>query len=330
MSQKFQSLFVVMLSLILMRPLAAEEVKSPPSPYSLAQGIQKLQQDLASCEHNLMQSEKMQHQLRAKIAHTLPALLRYVRRNSLEFMTRPQHQHKAAKERGLIGSINTHLFQRFANEQLNYSENAALYTMTRNALNIKKDVTSQLVTLHKEYIQAQKDKIKALERTEKEKINNKKLSVDELINESLIARGQKPLLSTSEDGLAIVRLTLPLQGKIVGLYDVHTRYSTHGRGVVFEGKKGGVIVAPMHGVVKYIGKFQGHDPIAILNHGDLTTIVIIGAESFSVQPGQSIYMGQSIGKLPGYGANAPRLYMELRHKGKYIDPTPFFSDNGSN
>ncbi|MEB3702845.1 M23 family metallopeptidase [Candidatus Bealeia paramacronuclearis] len=319
---------ILILATLISPSLFAEDV--PENPYVLAQEVQKLEAEIVALEASLKDSEKNQAQLREEISHALPLLIRYARRNPLEFMVRPQEHKNVAKERALIGSLSTKLSRLFTNEKLNFSENSTIRNDILRHLQIKKEALSELVMLHQEYTLAQKEKIAALEKQEHEKITGKKLSVNELLNESQISRGKKPILPASESALPILRLDPPITGKIVGLYDEQMDYSPHSKGIVFEGKKGGLIMAPAHGVVKYVGKFREHDPIAIIDHGEKTTTILIGAESFSVQPGQSIYMGQTLGKLPGYGANAPRLYMEFRHSGKYIDPMPFFSDNASN
>jgi len=314
---------------LLASPLHAEDTPQQ-TPYMVYQEVQSLNAEIQTLEKTIADSEAREKNLKEEVANAFPLLVRTARRNPLEILARPRSQHEIARERALISSVTHHLseLKRIASQDV--TEQKIIQDDNLKNLTIKKEALAEIIALHRAQIEEEKARLAELERAEQTRLSQKKMSVNELLNESQTARGKKPILPASHEGLPILRLDTPIRGKIVGLYDYQKKYSKNSKGVVFESDKGAPIVAPAHGVVKYVGKFAEHDPIIILDHGEKTTTILIGAESVSVQPGQSIYMGQTLGKLPGYGATAPRLYMEFRNKGKYIDPTPFFSDNEQN
>ncbi len=300
------------------------------SPHQIYQEIRKLHAEIQMLEESIAHSHAREKELKQSISETLPLLIRYARRNPLELLARPRAQHEIARERALVASVSHHLNELNQMTRHNTAEQKLIHEDDLKTLAKKKTELAALTTQQRTRQEDEQKRLIELEQLEKKRLFQKKLSVNELLNESREALGKKPILPDSAKDLPILRLETPVQGKIVGLYDIQKKYSPHSKGVVFEGTKGGLIVAPAHGVVKYVGKFRDHDPIIILNHGEKTTTILIGAETVSVQPEQSVYMGQTLGKFPGYGTSAPRLYMEFRNEGKYIDPTPFFSDNAVN
>lgn len=94
--------------------------------------------------------------------------------------------------------------------------------------------------------------------------------------------------------------------------------------------------APADGWVIYAGPFRSYGNILILNMGEDYRYVLSGMESLNVRVGQFVLTGEPIGRMGitqvasatalDLSTTQPVLYIELRHDGEPIDPTPWWHD----
>lgn len=105
-------------------------------------------------------------------------------------------------------------------------------------------------------------------------------------------------------------------------------YPGNGKGIFLKGEKGTGVVAPASGIVKYVGSMGKHSSVVIVDHRQHLKTIFIGLDKNSVRTGQNVYSGQRFATLPSYGEAVQSYFMELRFKGKPIDPLPFLKRRG--
>ena len=81
------------------------------------------------------------------------------------------------------------------------------------------------------------------------------------------------------------------------------------------------VIAPYAGRVEFAGPFKGYGRVVILNMDDDYFLLLTGLEQIFVDARESVLRGEPIGVMPAGGSD---LYLELRHKGRTIDPAPWF------
>jgi murein DD-endopeptidase MepM/ murein hydrolase activator NlpD len=83
------------------------------------------------------------------------------------------------------------------------------------------------------------------------------------------------------------------------------------------------VVAPAHGVIRYLGEQDGYGLLMILDHGAgfVTVLGPFDAQHTYVQPGQVVSRGDGLG-LTGAPVETgqPYLHIELRRDNKAVDP----------
>jgi septal ring factor EnvC (AmiA/AmiB activator) len=97
------------------------------------------------------------------------------------------------------------------------------------------------------------------------------------------------------------------------------------QGIRISTRPGALVVAPAGGVVRFVGPFRNYGNMVIIEHDKDFHSLISGLSRIDLTVGRKISAGEPVGSLPGSGAEDPsRLYYELRHKGKPVDPAAKF------
>ncbi len=121
---------------------------------------------------------------------------------------------------------------------------------------------------------------------------------------------------------------LPVTGYIAVGFGQRDEIGAKSEGVRIEARPKAIIVAPMGGVVRYVGYFKNYGNIVIIEHKGGYHSLIGGFESIETAIQRQVKSGEPIGKLPSkssYGAS-PSLYYELRYNGQSVDPSVKFSE----
>jgi septal ring factor EnvC (AmiA/AmiB activator) len=110
------------------------------------------------------------------------------------------------------------------------------------------------------------------------------------------------------------RLSLPVRGNIIP--------EKRGRGIIIEAPKDSPIKAVFSGRVIYSGWFEGYGNIVILDHGDKYYTVSCHASRVLKRLNDRVTKGEVIAIVGDTGSiRGPRLYFEIRYKGKPQDPS---------
>lgn len=114
---------------------------------------------------------------------------------------------------------------------------------------------------------------------------------------------------------------LPLSGIIKIHYNEPDAFGAPSQGLTIEGRPSSLIVSPMDGIIRFTGTFKNYGRIIIIEHENNFHSLIAGFEKIDTVVGRKVMSGEPLGRLeePG-GGTRPRLYFELRHNGKPINP----------
>ena len=143
------------------------------------------------------------------------------------------------------------------------------------------------------------------------------LLIDPLAPELSVARGLD-----RDVGFRLARL--PVEGAIVRGY-VANAEDLLGRGLTIAGAPGRPVVAPSAGRVAFSGSFKRYGRLLIIDHGGEYHTLIAGLAELHAREGEIVEAGQIVGRLAKGGNTNPRLYLELRLRGRPINPLPWLA-----
>jgi len=123
------------------------------------------------------------------------------------------------------------------------------------------------------------------------------------------------------------KLPRPAKGRIVkafGNYNAQAR--SKWQGWLIKGYEGSAIKAVHHGRIVFSDWLRGFGLLLIVDHGDGYLSLYARNQSLLKSVGDWVYQGENIATLGSSGGfKEPRLYFEIRHKGKPQDPAAWLS-----
>jgi septal ring factor EnvC (AmiA/AmiB activator) len=93
-------------------------------------------------------------------------------------------------------------------------------------------------------------------------------------------------------------------------------------GVTFTALPGATVVAPADGRVLFAGRYHKTGQALILETPGGYDLVLAGLDRIAAHPGDQLLAGEPIGTMPQFG-NGERLYFEVQHNGKGMNPVPW-------
>jgi murein hydrolase activator len=151
--------------------------------------------------------------------------------------------------------------------------------------------------------------------------------------ETAAAAGRVPRIA-KPDGLrsfaaAQGHITLPAAGRIVRQFADTTETGGPSRGIVIETRPDAQVVAPYDGQVVFAGQFRGYGQILIIEHTGGYHTLLSGLSRIDVAQNQWLLAGEPVGVTARSDHGAPRMYMEIRLKGRPINPLPWLAADNS-
>jgi len=128
----------------------------------------------------------------------------------------------------------------------------------------------------------------------------------------------------SAQALAAVAGRLPARGRIVRAFGQADASGNHADGLTVESTEGAQVVSPVSAKVAFAGPFKGFGQLLILAAPGGYHVLLSGMTRLYVDPGQDIKGGEPVGIL-GEDGPPSRLYIEVRAKGKPVDPLPYLA-----
>jgi len=129
-------------------------------------------------------------------------------------------------------------------------------------------------------------------------------------------------------------LKLPVKGKIVSLFGKfkNTRYQVLNfrSGIEIQTERGEPIAAVYAGKILYADWFKGYGNMIIIDHGENYYTVYAHIEEAFKSTGDAVEAGEVIATVGDTGSiTGPKLYFEVRHHGKPLDPIQWFETASS-
>ena len=116
----------------------------------------------------------------------------------------------------------------------------------------------------------------------------------------------------------------PASGLLIRRFGEPNEYGIPDQGLTIEAGSGAVVVAPFDGRVEFAGPFRGYGQILIIRHSDGYHSLLAGLDRIDGTVGDWVVAGEPVGAMTSQEPK-PRLYLELRHDGKPIDPLPWLA-----
>jgi len=120
-------------------------------------------------------------------------------------------------------------------------------------------------------------------------------------------------------------LKMPVKGRIVSLFGKfkNTRYDVLNfrSGIEIQTERGEPVTAVYSGKILYADWFKGYGNMIIIDHGDNYYTVYAHIEEAFKSTGDAVESGEVIATVGDTGSiTGPKLYFEVRHHGKPLDP----------
>src|SRR3990167_3320582 len=332
------NLLVILMACIAITPLLGKDIvqeikDSQKERVDLLKKKEHLLEEAGSLEKKLQELNLKQRQMeesitlqRKEIQDKLPLMLRLGRTDPLRILVDGAASKDTIRGLILLRSLSRSLKQQYQRLHAASSENSAL----RQDIKLKQQNQNQLLQgldfQHAQLEAFEASKFKVLAQSELDKLSGEN-DINDLLKDTdtaLSKTKRKISKTTAEKDLPFRWLEKPVSGKIVKDKDLQKKFSPHAKGIIFETKKNADVYSPSDGTVVFKGPFKNQGDIIIIEIGDKVHTVLMGMHKISAETGQSVYAGQKVGKMAGYGTTSPKLYLELRQKGKAIDPKDYF------
>lgn len=141
-----------------------------------------------------------------------------------------------------------------------------------------------------------------------------------------ISRSGKPVTG-SQKSFSVLKglLKMPVKGKIGNKFGPYKNKKlnvmNYRNGIDIIADKGEPIKAVMAGNVLFASWFKGYGNMIILDHGNRYYTLYANAEELFKQKGETVKANEIIGIVGDTGSLiGPKLYFEIRHKDKPVDP----------
>lgn len=139
------------------------------------------------------------------------------------------------------------------------------------------------------------------------------------------------------------RLPLPARGALLRRAGEADAAGTARPGVILATEPGALVTAPFDGTLRYRGPLLDYGNVIVFEPGPGYLVLLAGLETIYPHPGEVLAASAPLGLMPGAavrggefaapasvsGGRSLSLYLELRHRGRPIDPGDWFDFTGT-
>lgn len=125
--------------------------------------------------------------------------------------------------------------------------------------------------------------------------------------------------------LSLPAVSLPAAGPVVQRFGEAGPFGQPARGVSIRTREAAAVVAPRAGTVVFAGPFQGLGQLLIIEHGGEYHLLLAGLSRIDAAVGDQVLAGEPVGSMDASQDAKPTLYLELRRKGRPVDPMPWLA-----
>ena len=297
-------------------------------------------------ERERTKTEKMQ-QRKAQLSVTLAALQRLARMPTATLVAVPQSTDKTIRTAILLRAAVPEL-QRDA---MSLGDDLRALTSLRDQISAAKvaltDSLARLKAERKSLAALTSDKFKLLknmksaERAAAQKaarLSARAGNLRELLEKLSIRQNRPALRAPGSAPVALIPVparkpavtppvtisqgVLPAPGRVVTTFGAKMPNGTLSKGVFVVTRPSAAVVAPIPGRVVFAGQFRGYGNLVILELRDKGHALISGMSRIDAQVGDDVLVGEPLGEMTPSTGTAPKLYFELRRRGRPINPMP--------
>ena len=117
----------------------------------------------------------------------------------------------------------------------------------------------------------------------------------------------------------------PVRGPRVRSYGQDDEFGQTEKGITLETRPAARVVAPFDGQIVFAGEFRRYGPILIIEHGEGYHSLLAGLSRLDAVVGQWVLAGEPVGLMGPTTNGRPRLYVELRRRGRPVNPVPWLA-----
>jgi septal ring factor EnvC (AmiA/AmiB activator) len=136
---------------------------------------------------------------------------------------------------------------------------------------------------------------------------------------------QTASLPPAGSGAAGLADGLPVAGRIVRHFGDKDDYGQPAKGVSVRVRGTASVVAPRAGTVVFAGPFRGLGQLLIIQYGAEYHFLLAGLSRIDAAVGDHVLAGEPVGWIDASKDARPTLYMELRRKGRPVNPLPWLT-----
>ncbi|VAX07527.1 hypothetical protein MNBD_ALPHA03-1469 [hydrothermal vent metagenome] len=127
-------------------------------------------------------------------------------------------------------------------------------------------------------------------------------------------------------------MPLPARGSIRRTFGAKTPEGQSSEGITIYTRPQATVISPHEGRIVFAGKFRSYGQLLIISHGPEYHTLLAGITRLDAEVGQWVLKGEPVGQMAASGAEQMRdkhmragqsLYVELRRRGKPINPLPW-------
>ncbi len=122
---------------------------------------------------------------------------------------------------------------------------------------------------------------------------------------------------------------MPVSGRVTRQFGETSQFGTLSKGISIISRPGAQAISPYDGQVVFAGPFRAYGQILIIEHTEGYHTLLVGLTRIDAAVGQWILAGEPIGVMGRPKTGAPTLYVEIRHRGRPIDPLPWLAAENS-
>lgn len=309
---------LAVLALLLSAPLAAwakPQAQVLPSPMlALQTALSKAEAELAAL-HATIQTESKAHKAELKTyQRTLVTQLR-LRQWPQGLMVAQATVGNQPNLPTLVAALQTQTHQRIASQQQKLTDLTDLYTQASSQMELLGSLQAQLANRRSKLTEQQRQALGAAA-IQAESLTRQ---LKQAFNTHPQPNGKPKALSPRVTALA------PVQGIIEHVFHDTAAPGATTEGLTYISKPGSTVQAVMEGTVLYSGPFRTFGGLVIVGSGGGLHTVYGGLATLAVEAGQTVTTGMQLGTTGS--ANPSRLYLEVRRRGRPIDPLPLLAGN---
>lgn len=118
---------------------------------------------------------------------------------------------------------------------------------------------------------------------------------------------------------------LPVIGRIIRGFGQKDKLGNSSKGITIEARRAAQVIAPKSGTVVFAGPFRGLGQLLIIEHARGYHTLLAGLARIDAKVGENVLAGEPVGVLAVSTQDRPALYVELRRRGRPVNPLPWFA-----